>query len=299
MAPRYINPYTDFGFKKLFGEEGTKDLLIDFLNQLLPERHQIAVLTFRNSENLGVIAENRNAIFDINCISQTGERFIVEMQKAKIHYFKDRALFYTTFPIQEQAGKGSWNFKLDPIYYIAILDFFYDVEEEKAKVRRDVKLRDQDCEVFFEKIHYIFLQMPAFKMHESELETRYDKWLYFLKNLEDFNEIPGILQEPIFEKAFDVAELSNFNAAQLEVYQKSKMAYWDLFSMVSTSYEDGMEQGIEHGIERGIKQGIEQGIRTVAVNALNLDLSIDNVIALTGLNREQVELIQQEIAEEK
>jgi len=112
---RFINPYTNFGFKKLFGEEANKDLLVDFLNQLLPQKHTIKELTFRNVENQSAVALDRKAIFDIHCISETDERFIVEMQKAKIKYFKDRSLFYTTFPIKEQAERGIWDFRLDPI----------------------------------------------------------------------------------------------------------------------------------------------------------------------------------------
>jgi predicted transposase/invertase (TIGR01784 family) len=123
---KYINPYTDFGFKKLFGEEANKDLLMDFLNQLLPSRHQIASLNFHNPENLADLPNERKAIFDIHCQAVSGERFIVEMQKAKIKYFKDRSLFYVTYPIREQAQKGEWDFKLTAIYFVAILDFEYD-----------------------------------------------------------------------------------------------------------------------------------------------------------------------------
>ena len=112
---RYLNPYTDFGFKKLFGEEGNKDLLTDFLNQLLPPYHQICSLQFKNPENLPDLPLERKAIFDIYCQSVTGENFIVEMQKAKLHFFKDRALFYSTFPIRDQAKKGEWDFKLTPV----------------------------------------------------------------------------------------------------------------------------------------------------------------------------------------
>jgi predicted transposase/invertase (TIGR01784 family) len=97
---KYLNPYTDFGFKKLFGEEANKDLLTDFLNQLLPPQHQIAALNFRNNEQLPDIPLERKAIFDIHCISTTGERFIVEMQKAKMNFFKDRSVYYSTFPIR-------------------------------------------------------------------------------------------------------------------------------------------------------------------------------------------------------
>jgi predicted transposase/invertase (TIGR01784 family) len=155
---RYLNPYTDFGFKKLFGEEANKDLLSDFLNQLLPPRHQIAELHFKNTEQLPDIPLERKAIFDIHCVSTTGERFIVEMQKAKLQFFKDRSVFYVTFPIRDQAKQGDWLFKLDPVYFIAILDFTYDEAEELKKFRRDVALRDQDGEVFFDKLHFKFLR---------------------------------------------------------------------------------------------------------------------------------------------
>ena len=90
MISKYFNPYTDFGFKKLFGEEGSKDLLMDFLNQLLPAHHQIAQLSFKNPENFSNTAEERKAIFDIYCESASGERFIVEMQKAKMHWTTKR-----------------------------------------------------------------------------------------------------------------------------------------------------------------------------------------------------------------
>ena len=261
MQSRYINPYTDFGFKKLFGEEANKDLLVDFLNQLLPDKHQIKELSFQNTEQLHDISVDRKAIFDIHCISKTGERFIVEMQKAKIKFFKDRALFYTTFPIKEQAKKGNWNFKLDQIYYIAILDFFYDEEEEKAKVKREIELKDQDCQVFYDKLQYIFLQMPAFNKEENELETHYDKWLYFLKNLEDFDDIPTILKEPIFEKAFETAEIANFNKKEFDKYEKSRLSYLELVNVVKTGQEEGRERGHKEGLQKGLQKGREEGLQ--------------------------------------
>ena len=217
MVAKYFNPYTDFGFKKLFGEEGSKDLLIDFLNQLLPIHHQIQQLTFKNTENLSDTISERKAIFDIYCESRTGDKFIVEMQKAKIKYFKDRALFYSTFPIREQSEKGDWSFQLLPIYFIAILDFEYDENTTSntiSKFRRDVCLKDQDGDIFFDKLNFKFLQMPLFNKQEDELVTHFDKWLYFLKNLESFNHIPAILNEPIFQKGFEIAEISHLNIEQ-------------------------------------------------------------------------------------
>nr|VFJ97949.1 MAG: conserved hypothetical protein (putative transposase or invertase) [Candidatus Kentron sp. LFY] len=244
---RYLNPYTDFGFKKLFGEEANKDLLIDFLDQLLPEHHQIAELNFRNSEQLPDIPLERKAIFDIHCIGTTGEHFIVEMQKAKIQFFKDRSVFYVTFPIRDQAKKGEWLFELDPVYFIAILDFVYDEVREMQKFRRDVALRDQDGELFFDKLHFKFLQMPLFTRQAHELETHFDKWLYFLKNLESFDHIPAILDEPIFQKAFRTAELANLSHEQYTAYEENLLDYLGVKAAMVTARNEGKAEGRAEG----------------------------------------------------
>ena len=239
MISKYFNPYTDFGFKKLFGEEGSKDLLIDFLNQLLPAHHQIAQLSFKNPENFSNTAEERKAIFDIYCESVSGERFIVEMQKAKMHFFKDRSLFYSTFPIREQGQKGVWNFRLLPVYFIAILDFVYDEKEDERKFRRDVCLKDQDGDVFYDKLHFKFLQMPLFNKTENQLETHFDKWVYFLKHLEDMDHIPAILNEPVFQKGFDIAEVSHLSSEQYDDYLKSVLSYNEAKAVTDTAFADG------------------------------------------------------------
>lgn len=239
MPSKYFNPYTDFGFKKLFGEEGSKDLLTDFLNQLLPSHHQIETLSFKNPEKIASTPKERKAIFDIYCQTKDEKRFIVEMQKAKVNFFKDRALFYSTFPIKEQAKKGEWNFELVPVYFIAILNFHYDEEEERRKFRRDVCLKDQDGDIFYDKFHFKFLQMPLFTKQEHELETHFDKWVYFLKNLENFDHIPAILNEPIFQRGFEIAELSHLSPRQLEAYQKSLLEYSEVKNVSDTAFGEG------------------------------------------------------------
>ena len=278
MSAKYFNPYTDFGFKKLFGEEGSKDLLMDFLNQLLPIHHQIQQLTFKNPENLADTIAERKAIFDIYCESKTGDKFIVEMQKAKIKHFKDRALFYSTFPIREQSEKGDWNFFLLPVYFIAILDFEYD-ENTTSKFRRDVCLKDQDGDIFFDKLNFKFLQMPLFNKQENELITHFDKWLYFLKNLESFNHIPAILNEPIFQKGFEIAEISHLNVEQYEQYKKSLVQYLEVKNVFDTAFEEGEKAGIEKGIEKVAKALKEQNI------------AIEIIAVSTGLSYEAIQRI--------
>ncbi|MEA5459379.1 Rpn family recombination-promoting nuclease/putative transposase [Arcicella sp. LKC2W] len=275
---KYINPYTDFGFKKLFGEEANKDLLIDFLNQLLPDYHQIATLTFRNNENLSEFAFERSAIFDIHCEAQSGERFIVEMQKAKINFFKDRSLFYTTFPIRDQAKKGNeWDFRLTPIYMIAILDFLYDEEAEKQKFLRSVALKDQDGELFYDKLHFKFIQMPLFNKAENELVTHFDKWIYFLKNLASSNDIPDILREPIFEKAFHEAEIAAMTSGEYDNYQKSLMKYIEIREVVNTA------------VNSAVKNAEKDNAKKIAKDLKRLGVTKNIIVESTGLSEKEID----------
>ncbi|MCL2624756.1 MAG: Rpn family recombination-promoting nuclease/putative transposase [Planctomycetaceae bacterium] len=243
MTAKYFNPYTDFGFKKLFGEEANKDLLIDFLNSLLPEVHSIQTLEFRNTEHLGLSVAERRAVFDIFCKAKSGERFVVEMQKAKQLYFKDRSLFYGSRLVVEQAIRGEWDFKLSAVYLIGILDFEYDESEDSRKFMRDVTLKDQDGDAFCDKLQFKFLQMPIFNKTESELKTQQDKWVYFLKNLENFDSIPAIFREPVFEKAFHTAELAAMCPTERDKYEADLQIYRDNMAVLTTAKVEGEIKG--------------------------------------------------------
>ena len=137
MKAKYLNPFTDFGFKKIFGEQASKPLLLDFLNALLPNTNKIVDLTFKNNEQLGQTDLDRKAIYDIYCENEKGEKFIVEMQKTHHLYFKERMVYYSTFPIQKQAEKGlQWKFDVKAVYCIGILDFKFDDDEKELILKR-------------------------------------------------------------------------------------------------------------------------------------------------------------------
>lgn len=245
MHSKFINPYTDYGFKKLFGEEASKPLLIDFLNTLLPAYHQIADLTFKNTEQLGKTEQDRKAIYDIYCESVTGERFIVELQRAKQAYFKERTLYYATFPIVEQAQKGNdWLFDLKAIYCISILDFCLDNLPNNRSVMQTIKLKDQNNHVFYDKLTFVYLEIPKFDKLENQLATQLDKWLFFIKNLKDLQVIPVMLQNnSVFEKAFKTAELANLNRDEWLKYEYSLKAYRDNLATETYAKEQAYRQG--------------------------------------------------------
>jgi predicted transposase/invertase (TIGR01784 family) len=256
LKDKYINPFTDFGFKKLFGTEPNKDLLIDFLNEVvLPKERKILDLTYSNNERTARSKSDRKAIFDLYCVGKNNERFIVEMQKAKQNYFKDRSVYYASFPIQEQGLKGKWDFKLSEVYTVGILDFVFSEDKDEKSVRHEVKLKDQNCKVFYDKLTFIYLEMPHFSKTEDELETPYDKWLYVLKYLPELEKRPKKLQEKIFDKLFKAAEIAKFTPAELVEYEDSLKQYRDLKNVIDTAFDDGGKKERLEGIIRALEMG--------------------------------------------
>ncbi len=260
MRARFISPYTDYGFKKLFGEEGSKPLLIDFLNELLPPQHRIASLSFQPSERAAETSGARKAIFDIYCRSESGERFIVEMQQAKQDYFKERMVYYSTFPIREQAQRGDWDFNLAAVYCIGVLDFTFAPDDGAPQVLTRVQLKDQGNTVFYDKLSYIYLQMPLFTKSESELTSHFEKWLYFLKHLEDFDEIPSILREPVFMEGFKIAELARYDETEVAAYEESLKVYRDIKNVIDSATRKGREEGREEGLALALTRSVAAGM---------------------------------------
>ena len=275
IKDKYISPFTDFGFKKLFGTEPNKDLLIDFLNELLrKDEGEIIELTFLSKEQLGRASDDRKAIFDIYCENQKGDKFIVELQKAKQKYFKDRSIYYSTFPIQSQADKGDWNFQLKSVYTIGILDFEFEENKEDKKIfHHEVQLFDRNTEkVFYDKLTYIYLEMPKFSKKEKDLTTHFDKWLYVLKNLEDLTKRPIRLQEKVFNKLFEEAEIANYSDEEYAEYEESLKSYRDLKNSIDTAFDEGkMEGKIETALKMKQKGYLIQDISEMT------GLSIDDI----------------------
>ena len=297
IIDRYINFYTDFAFKKLFGTEVNKDLLISFLNALLHGREEITDITYLNAEHLGTQEYDRRAVFDVYCKNNRGEMFVVEMQKGEQQFFKDRSIYYSTFAIREQAPRGVWNYELKGVYTIGILNFCLSDMEQSKDFYHEIKLMDIDTKsVFYDKLTFIYLEMPKFTKTESELETLFDKWLYAIRNLASLMERPQTLQDKVFEHLFEAAEIAKYDCKERYEYEESLKNYRDWYSVMQTAeirgLEKGIEKGIKQGIEKGIKQGIEKGIekgRTeVAKTMLAKGMDISTISELTGLSVDEI-----------
>ena len=251
VEERYISLLTDFGFKRIFGTAMNKDLLICFLNSLFNGRQVVKDVSYLNPEHVGDVYTDRRAIFDVYCEGENGEKFIVEMQNAYQTYFKDCALFYSTFPIREQA----------------------------QKIRHHVQLCDTAThKVFYDKLEYIYVEISKFNKPLEELDTLYEKWLYALKNLYKLTQRPKELCDKVFDRLFEEAEIAKFTPQEMREYETSKMAYRDIKNSVDTAKREG--------IEIGRAEGKHEANTETAQRLLAMGLSAEQVAKATQLSLE-------------
>jgi len=282
IKDKYIDPFTDFGFKHIFGTEENKHLLVSFLNDLLDIEDNIVTLEYRNLEKLGLNIVDRRAIFDVYCTDTKGNSFIVELQRSKQRYFKDRSIYYTSFPIQEQAERGDWDYRLKKIFFVGILDFVMDDKEYLTKVQ----LKDENNKLFYDKLTYYYLQMPNFKKQEKELSNHLEYWLYYLNNLADTQEIPQTLaKDKVITEAFQVAEFLALSKDEQLAYQADSKSRLDYINVMAYAKEEAKKEGREEG-------QFEQKVATAKQLFKMGRLNLGEIKEITGLSVEALKKIQ-------
>jgi len=289
---KYINLFTDFGFKKIFGSEENKDILLDFLNTLLTDKQRITNLQFLNTELLGSNILERKAIFDLYCENDKGEQFIVELQRAKQEFFKERSIFYASRAIQTQSKRGKWDYNWQAVYTIAIMDFEF-AGMGHQNVKSDVILYDKESQKqFSDKLRFIYLEMPKFNKTEDELENNYDKWLYLLKNISELDEIPARLQRFMFQKIFNLAEITNYAPQDRLRYEESLKEYRDYYNTIATAEKEAQEKGLKQGLKQGKQEGERNKAIEMAKEGLKEGLDIKLLAKLTKLSLEELQEIK-------
>ena len=292
---RYISLLTDFGFKRIFGTDPNKDLLIDFLNSLFDGEQVVKDVTYLNSEHVGDVHSERKAIFDVYCENEKGEKFIVEMQNASQQFFKDRSLYYATFPIREQAQKGGlWNYELKHVYVVALLN--YDMTEPsfaKDTINHDIGLLDkQTHKVFNNKLTFKYVEISKFDKSIEELKSNYDKWIYVLQNLSRLDRQPTYLQTAVFTRLFKQAEIAGFTRTELREYEDSLKAFRDMRNTLDNAKKEGREEGREEGLEEGLIKGERNKAMEIAAKMKAKGFSVDDIVQMTGLSADEVKKIK-------
>ncbi len=258
---KYINPFTDVGFKRIFGQEISKDILISFLNALLENEKKIKDITFLDKEQLPYnILDHRGVIYDIFCTTENGEHFIVEMQNKEQLRFKERALYYLSRAISRQGESGEkWMFDLKAVYGVFFMNFKF--KKENGKLRTDVILADRDThEPFSDKLRMIFLELPYFDKEENECENDFERWMYVLKNMPTLERLPFKARISVIERLEKIVELASMTRQERFTYDRSVDAYRDLMSVMLFSQQEGLEEGFTEGHEKGFIKGREEGM---------------------------------------
>lgn len=288
MVERYINPHTDFGFYRLFGSESNKDLLKSFLNAIFHDEQNVQDVTYLNSEQFDDHIDACRAVFDVYCENDRGEKFIVEIQNVYHEFYKNHTIYYSTFPIREQAQRGDdWDFHLNSVYTIGLLNFnFADGLDDAHRWHHEVKLMEVDTkEVFYDKLTYVYVEIPKFDKTESELVTMYDKWMYVLKNLSRLMERPAALQERVFTRLFEQAEISKFNPTELKLYEDSVNAYRDIVNAIKTAEKKKYAEGKEEGLAEGRTEWRIE----IARKLREINMQTNEIAIITKLSIEEIE----------
>ena len=320
----FINPFTDFGFKRIFGQEINKDLTIDFLNLLLDGERHITDLTINNPEMQPETEAERLVVFDLYCESDDGTQFIVEMQAARQNFFLDRSLYYQSRAIVAQGEKGkNWCYDLQPVYGIFFMDF---TMSECSGLRTDVALMNMKTnKVFNPKLRQIYLEMPRFTKEANECENDFERWLYLIKNMKMLKRMPFKAQRAVWDKLLEVADVASLNKDEKALYDRALKNYRDYHSIMETAqmdghkagwkegheaglkaglkegreagHKEGREEGHKEGLEEGLKQGLQEGMikgelkkqMEIAQKLKNMGLSISAIQESTGLSKEEIQ----------
>ena len=301
---RFINPFTDIGFKRIFGQEISKPLLLHFLNNLLAGEKEIVDITFLDKEQPAMYADDRSVIYDIYCKTTNGEHIIVEMQNKEQPFFKKRSIYYVSEAISRQGERGAeWKYDIKSVYLVAFLNF--KIDDIGTKFRTDALLMDMHTkEVFSNDFRMIYLQLPYFDRQAEECENDFERWIYVLKNMEALNRMPFAAKDSVFAKIAEIADISALSKEERMKYDEGIRKYRDTICVMDYAIEKGMEKGMEKGIEKGLAQGRAEGLKEglkkgmekgekkgrydIARNLLSMGLSVESIMQATGLSRDEI-----------
>ena len=278
---KFINPFTDVGFKRIFGQEVSKPVLIAFLNMLLEGERSIVDVRYLDKEQLGLSGGDRSLIYDIFCETENGEHIIVEMQNKYQPYFKKRSIYYLSRSIVEQGERGNeWNYDIKAVYLVAFLNFkLSDISDE---FRTDVALMDMKRRtVFSDKVRLVYLQLPYFTKEADECENVFERFIYVLKHMDVLQRMPWLAQDAVFKKLSEIAEVASLSKEERRRYDESLRHYRDTIVVMEGQYEQGEKKGRAEGQRL---KALE-----VARSLKEMKLSIDDIAKATGLKQEDIE----------
>ena len=300
---RYVDILYDQWFKKILGAEGNEGLILDILRELIPERTIDRVsYTKKKRRKVNPFIDGHDAYFDIECTEKDGTRFVVEMQKTEQVNFPERALFYATFPIQEQVeaeikdkkNRRSHDRQFDyaPVYIISFLNFTLHEGSDRILYRYSL-LENSSGALMTDRINFIFLEMTNLKRDSVLPENSFaEKISYAFTHMGSLKERPAALMEQVFRKLFTACEIKQLSEEEQSQYKTDMTTKMDWENILYTAELRGTERGMEKGMKKGIEEGIEKGAREALVATARrmvqqLGYTTEQAAEATGLKPEQ------------
>lgn len=295
----FINPKTDFAFKKIFGSEQSKDILISFLNSILYEaRPVIEDLEILNPYLAPRIRGIKDTYLDVKAKITGNKTVIIEMQVLNVEGFEKRILYNAAKAYSIQLDSGEDYTLLNPVIALTITDFEMFENLDRVISRFILKEKDFLIDYPIYDIELVFVELPKFTKELDELETITDKWLYFLKCARSLESVPEKMGEvPEIRKAFEVANQANLSREELEDLERQEIYIHDQRNVIKRAVREGREQGIREGKEQGIKEGKEQGLRESKVEIAKRLLGVldeEMISQTTGLSLDEIEQLKQD-----
>ena len=261
---KFADPKNDLAFKKIFGNENKKEILISFLNSVLDFKDEKTIVSviLDNPYQLPDIEELKETILDIKATNQNGDKFIVEMQKKDLSNFDKRSLYYTSKAYVSQIEKGEEIINLKKIYYIAILNF--NMFDNKSYISRHLIINQETTTQDLKDFEFTFIELKKFNIKLENLNTTIDKWIYFINNASNFDLIPKEFDNILeFKEAFQIANKYSWNKKELE--------YYDSMDLKQADDKNALETAVK-------KEKIE-----IAKNLLKAKVDIETIKTSTGL----------------
>ena len=286
---KYADLLDDEVFKLVFGRESTKDVMIEFLNQVIPDR-KIVDLEFIDKEMHPVERDAKGVVYDMFCKTDSGARIIVEVQRRKQPFYPERALYYSTFQIQRQVEAGADSYDFLPVYVINILNFKMDKHSDCKDVKTVYRLYEENSHrLLTDRVTFIFIELPRFNKSIDELDGNILEGMYFcFKNMAVLDERPKVLTHDIFSKIFEVSELYNMDQETRDKVIHKMTTERDLRNQMAYARQEAIEEGLAEGLAKGLAKGdLDRAIK-VATQMLADGMPVDKIAKYTELSHEQI-----------
>ena len=286
---KFINPFTDIGFKRIFGQEISKPLILDFLNNLLMGEEHIVDLSFLDKEQPALFEDDRSLIYDIYCVTDNGKKIIVEMQNKSQPYFTNRSIYYVSEAIARQGERGSlWNYSIDAVYPVAFLNFCpLDFER---KFRTDVMLADKVTHrQFSDKVRMTFMQLPLFNKEAEECDNQFERWIYLLNNMETLTRLPWAAKSAVFQRLEEIADVASLTRQERMKYDEGLKKYRDTLSVLEGARVDGFAEGRAEGRAEGQEEGKNKEKLDTVARLAQAGVDLNTISIATGLSLEEIQ----------